>query len=256
VERARSAWTWCYLYDRTIDESTLPYPSRLHHVRFSLLFTSIRGVLALPFPPCLDPSLLNLLRDFPSPRDLHDLALLLPTRFLLSFQSSSYPSRPPNASPLASLPPHPALKPLPFPPSPPLFPLSNPIPGGPAPGGGGGGGGGGWGGGGGGGAGGGAGGRGGAAGPPPRPPPPPPSHPLPRSVALADAHVRLRTGLAFWSRGPSLCFTGYSSIAQTGEAAARENFPLMLGDGGDDSASLMQALIELTQSALSFHMLG
>jgi len=128
VERARSAWTWCYLYDRTIDESTLPYPSRLHHVRFSLLFTSIRGVLALPFPPCLDPSLLNLLRDFPSPRDLHDLALLLPTRFLLSFQSSSYPSRPPNASPLASLPPHPALKPLPFPPSPPLFPLSNPIP--------------------------------------------------------------------------------------------------------------------------------
>jgi len=221
VERARSAWTWCYLYDRTIDESTLPYPSRLHHVRFSLLFTSIRGVLALPFPPCLDPSLLNLLRDFPSPRDLHDLALLLPTRFLLSFQSSSYPSRPPNASPLASLPPHPALKPLPFPPSPPLFPLSNPIP-------------------------------------VPRPgrPPPPPSHPLPRSVALADAHVRLRTGLAFWSRGPSLCFTGYSSIAQTGEAAARENFPLMLGDGGDDSASLMQALIELTQSALSFHMLG
>jgi len=221
VERARSAWTWCYLYDRTIDESTLPYPSRLHHVRFSLLFTSIGGVLALPFPPCLDPSLLNLLRDFPSPRDLHDLALLLPTRFLLSFQSSSYPSRPPNASPLASLPPHPALKPLPFPPSPPLFPLSNPIP-------------------------------------VPRPgrPPPPPSHPLPRSVALADAHVRLRTGLAFWSRGPSLCFTGYSSIAQTGEAAARENFPLMLGDGGDDSASLMQALIELTQSALSFHMLG
>jgi len=206
VERARSAWTWCYLYDRTIDESTLPYPSRLHHVRFSLLFTSIRGVLALPFPPCLDPSLLNLLRDFPSPRDLHDLALLLPTRFLLSFQSSSYPSRPPNASPLASLPPHPALKPLPF--------------------------------------------------APPPPPPTPASHPLPRSVALADAHVRLRTGLAFWSRGPSLCFTGYSSIAQTGEAAARENFPLMLGDGGDDSASLMQALIELTQSALSFHMLG
>ena len=25
VERARSAWTWCYLYDRTIDESLLVY---------------------------------------------------------------------------------------------------------------------------------------------------------------------------------------------------------------------------------------
>ena len=23
VERARSAWTWCYLYDRTIDESAV-----------------------------------------------------------------------------------------------------------------------------------------------------------------------------------------------------------------------------------------
>jgi len=49
------------------------------------------------------------------------------------------------------------------------------------------------------------------------------------TVPLADAHLGLRTGLAFWSRGPSLCFTGYSSIAQTGEAAAREKLPAHAG---------------------------
>lgn len=70
-------------------------------------------------------------------------------------------------------------------------------------------------------------------------------------------HSRLRTGLAFWSRGPQLCYVGYSHVSQTGEAAARENFPYMLSPGGpgdpptgNDSASLMQALMELTQVCL------
>nr|XP_018260769.1 specific RNA polymerase II transcription factor [Kwoniella dejecticola CBS 10117]OBR82927.1 specific RNA polymerase II transcription factor [Kwoniella dejecticola CBS 10117] len=74
--------------------------------------------------------------------------------------------------------------------------------------------------------------------------------------------------LAFWSRGPSLCFVGYSHISQTGEAAARMNFPLQLSPGSesenndgdpssstshDDSASLMQALVELTQIMTNAH---
>ncbi|OCF41353.1 specific RNA polymerase II transcription factor [Kwoniella heveanensis CBS 569] len=69
-----------------------------------------------------------------------------------------------------------------------------------------------------------------------------------------------KTGLAFWSRGPSLCFVGYSHISQTGSAAARENFPLQLSPGEvndenthDDSASLMQALVELTQIMTNAH---
>ncbi|WWD03753.1 hypothetical protein V865_001809 [Kwoniella europaea PYCC6329] len=71
-----------------------------------------------------------------------------------------------------------------------------------------------------------------------------------------------KTGLAFWSRGPSLCFIGYSHISQTGEAAARFNFPLQLSPGNgnenedsthDDSASLMQALVELTQIMTNAH---
>ncbi|KAK1927726.1 hypothetical protein DB88DRAFT_479042 [Papiliotrema laurentii] len=77
---------------------------------------------------------------------------------------------------------------------------------------------------------------------------------------LYDRTIGLRTGLAFWSRGPNLCFTGYSHVSQTGEAAARENFPYMLSPGGpgnsqqsDDSASLMQALMELTQIMTNAH---
>nr|XP_019044036.1 specific RNA polymerase II transcription factor [Kwoniella bestiolae CBS 10118]OCF22966.1 specific RNA polymerase II transcription factor [Kwoniella bestiolae CBS 10118] len=69
---------------------------------------------------------------------------------------------------------------------------------------------------------------------------------------------------SFWSRGPSLCFIGYSHISQTGEAAARYNFPLQLSPGTgnenedststhDDSASLMQALVELTQIMTNAH---
>ncbi|ORY35773.1 hypothetical protein BCR39DRAFT_512070 [Naematelia encephala] len=79
---------------------------------------------------------------------------------------------------------------------------------------------------------------------------------------LYDRTIGLRTGLAFWSRGPTLCYQGYSHISQTGEAAARQNFPLMLSPAdttsadagkGDDCASLMQALIELTQIMTNSH---
>ncbi|WVO21275.1 uncharacterized protein IAS62_002582 [Cryptococcus decagattii] len=66
--------------------------------------------------------------------------------------------------------------------------------------------------------------------------------------------------LAFWSRGPALCFVGYSHISQTGEIAARLNFPLQLSPGAeldgtahDDSASLMQSLVELTQVMTNAH---
>jgi len=80
---------------------------------------------------------------------------------------------------------------------------------------------------------------------------------------------RLRTGLAFWSRGPAICFTGYSHVTQTGESAARANFPSMISPGetgdtkprpntvqtgsGTDSASFIQALMELTQIMTNAH---
>ena len=100
---------------------------------------------------------------------------------------------------------------------------------------------------------------------------------------LYDRTIGLRTGLAFWSRGPTLCFTGYSHISQTGEAAARLHFPSMLSPtpaesyggaslpgerqetglteeqeaqirgAGADSASLIQALTELTQLMTNAH---
>jgi hypothetical protein len=78
---------------------------------------------------------------------------------------------------------------------------------------------------------------------------------------LYDRTIGLRTGLAFWSRGPSLCFVGYSHISQTGERAAVANFPYMLNHGPSspqanedtDSASLMQALVELTQIMTNAH---
>jgi hypothetical protein len=100
---------------------------------------------------------------------------------------------------------------------------------------------------------------------------------------LYDRTIGLRTGLAFWSRGPTLCFTGYSHISQTGEAAARLHFPSMLSPtpaesyggksmpgerqdsgmtpeqeaeirgAGADSASLIQSLTELTQLMTNAH---
>ena len=88
---------------------------------------------------------------------------------------------------------------------------------------------------------------------------------------LFDRTLGLRTGLAFWSRGPALCFQGISDISQTGEAAARLNFPYMMqpAAGGDDmstaasspsslvdandSASMMQAYMELTQIMTNAH---
>nr|ODN90968.1 specific RNA polymerase II transcription factor [Cryptococcus depauperatus CBS 7855] len=81
-----------------------------------------------------------------------------------------------------------------------------------------------------------------------------------RTIDELTLPLRLRTGLAFWSRGPALCFVGYSHISQTGEAAARLNFPLQLsqstelnGAAHNDSASLMQSLVELTQIMTNAH---
>lgn len=77
------------------------------------------------------------------------------------------------------------------------------------------------------------------------------------SVSLS---VSLRLGKAFWSRGPNICFQGFSSSAQTGPAAAPGNFPYLRevkpGEGDypqDDFASLIQAYIELTQMMSSAH---
>ncbi|ODN73302.1 hypothetical protein L202_07849 [Cryptococcus amylolentus CBS 6039] len=83
-----------------------------------------------------------------------------------------------------------------------------------------------------------------------------------RTPDVERARTRLRTGLAFWSRGPSLCFVGYSHVSQTGQAAARLNFPYQLSQSPgsstddqqhDDSASLMQSMVELTQVMTNAH---
>lgn len=85
---------------------------------------------------------------------------------------------------------------------------------------------------------------------------------------LYDRTLGLRTGLAFWSRGPTICFQGYSDIVQTGEAAAKVNFPYMMQHDthtpntnvpspalydSNDSASMMQATLELTQIMTNAH---
>lgn len=82
---------------------------------------------------------------------------------------------------------------------------------------------------------------------------------------LYDRTLGLRTGLAFWSRGPAICFSGYSSISQTGEAAAAIHFPYMMNPTSatpgepptlvdvNESASMMQAHLELTQIMTNAH---
>lgn len=75
--------------------------------------------------------------------------------------------------------------------------------------------------------------------------------------------MSLRLGKAFWSRGPNVCFQGFSASAQTGPAAAPGNFPFLRaidpGRGGDpalmqdDLASLVQTYLELTQLMSNAH---
>ncbi|GHJ85529.1 hypothetical protein NliqN6_1931 [Naganishia liquefaciens] len=83
---------------------------------------------------------------------------------------------------------------------------------------------------------------------------------------IFDRQISIRTGRAFWSRGPALCFRGYSHVEQTGPAGGRENFPLLcdsdLADKdqgnahdqanamGKESGELLQAYVELTQNCL------
>lgn len=81
-----------------------------------------------------------------------------------------------------------------------------------------------------------------------------------RMLTSVSLSVSLRLGKAFWSRGPNICFQGFSSSAQTGPAAAPGNFPYLRevkpGEGDypqDDFASLIQAYIELTQMMSSAH---
>ncbi|WOO81900.1 Transcriptional activator ARO80 [Vanrija pseudolonga] len=79
---------------------------------------------------------------------------------------------------------------------------------------------------------------------------------------LFDRHVSLRLGKAFWSRGPNLCFQGFSASAQTGPAAAPGNFPFLREIAGsspageyqqEDLASLIQTYLELTQLMSNAH---
>jgi hypothetical protein len=80
---------------------------------------------------------------------------------------------------------------------------------------------------------------------------------------LADSSVSLRLGKAFWSRGPAvICFQGFSASAQTGPAAAPNNFPFLreirAGEQGstypqEDFGSLVQAYVELTQLMSNAH---
>jgi len=74
--------------------------------------------------------------------------------------------------------------------------------------------------------------------------------------------VSLRLGKGFWTRGPVVCFQGFSSSAQTGPAAAPGNFPFLreikIGEAGeansqDDLAGLVQAYVELTQLMSNAH---
>jgi hypothetical protein len=67
---------------------------------------------------------------------------------------------------------------------------------------------------------------------------------VPLDCYIFDRQISIRTGRAFWSRGPALCFRGYSHVEQvcyenpvlrctltrtyriqTGPAGGRENFP-------------------------------
>jgi hypothetical protein len=63
---------------------------------------------------------------------------------------------------------------------------------------------------------------------------------------LFDRHISLRIGKAFWSRGPGLCFTPNDANA---------NFPSLRPIPGvqDDLASVVQALVELTQQMTTAH---
>jgi hypothetical protein len=86
---------------------------------------------------------------------------------------------------------------------------------------------------------------------------------------IFDRHISIRTGRAFWSRGPALCFRGYSSIDQTGPAGAKENFPSLCDlpipvmenaqtadnekETATESAELLQAYLELTQFMTNVH---
>lgn len=73
--------------------------------------------------------------------------------------------------------------------------------------------------------------------------------------------MSLRLGKAFWSRGPNVCFQGFSASGQTGPAAGPGNFPLFREIGPspgselvqDDLASLVQTYLELTQLMSNAH---
>ena len=62
---------------------------------------------------------------------------------------------------------------------------------------------------------------------------------------IFDRQISIRTGKAFWSRGPGLCFTGSSA----------ESFPSMTPVPGmqDDFASLILAYVEITQTMTNAH---
>ncbi|KAI5481636.1 hypothetical protein MNV49_002862 [Pseudohyphozyma bogoriensis] len=63
---------------------------------------------------------------------------------------------------------------------------------------------------------------------------------------LFDRQISIRTGKAFWSRGPGLCFSGGAGgIYPT----AAKNFPSLrfIPEVQDDYASLLQAYVELSQ---------
>ncbi|CAK9782420.1 unnamed protein product [Cutaneotrichosporon oleaginosum] len=81
---------------------------------------------------------------------------------------------------------------------------------------------------------------------------------------LFDRHVSLRLGKAFWSRGPNVCFQGFSASSQTGPAAAPGNFPFLReitpspgaptdAPSQEDFASLVQTYLELTQLMSNAH---
>ncbi|KAG8923873.1 hypothetical protein FRC02_010838 [Tulasnella sp. 418] len=69
---------------------------------------------------------------------------------------------------------------------------------------------------------------------------------------LFDRQISIRTGKAFWSRGPGLCFPSNTTDSIQ---SSYDNFPLLRPIPGvqDDFASLVQAYVELTQAIGNAH---
>jgi hypothetical protein len=73
---------------------------------------------------------------------------------------------------------------------------------------------------------------------------------------IYDRQASIKLGKAFWSRGPGLCFQNQPGFGRSVRESARNNFPTLLTTSskkGDDSASYVEALVEVTQIITNVH---